>query len=135
MTDRQRAFVCSLVYVARNDKFTNYHSIGVKRLPDGAVMYEFKGSWEKDSLDTRDDKYNRMMDDEYFQNPYGIKIKWFGQRRTERIKLKMPLDQTQFRGIDGDYYRFEGTYYHLSDKIEIRDYSQDRYKYVYRIIW
>ncbi len=135
MIDRQRAFVACLVYIARNQRFTSYHRLGVKRLPDGAHMYEFKGEWNKRSLSIQDDRYNKVIDDQYYDNPYGVQVTWIGKRRSERIKIRAPFDSTRFYGTDGDYYRFEGKYYTPSDKVEIRDTSRDVYKYVYRVVW
>lgn len=135
MFDRQRAFVCALVYVVRNHRFHSYHSIGVKRLPDAARMYDFRGEWLKDSLSIQDDKYNKVIDREFLSNPYGVKVQWIGHRRTAEIKAKISPDESKFWGHDADYYRFEGVYYPPSDKVEIRDTSTDKYKYVYRIVW
>jgi hypothetical protein len=135
MIDRQRAFVSALVYAVKNQRFTNYHSIGVKRLPDGARMYEFRGQWQKNSLSIQDDHYNKIIDSQFYDNPWGVEVTWIGKRRSERIKIKIPHESTRFYGIDGEYFRFEGAYYAPSDKVEIRDSSQDTYKYVYRILW
>ena len=135
MLDRQRAFTCALVYLVKNQKFTNYHSVGMKRLPDGARMYEFRGKWLKNSLSIQDDRYNKIIDSQYYENPWGVEINWIGKRCSERIKIMIPQDSTRFYGMDGDYFRFEGTYYAPSDKIEIRDSSQDALKYVYRALW
>jgi len=135
MTDRQRAFVSSLVYVVKNKRFNSNHSIGVKRLPDGAVMYEFRGKWLKDSISIQDDKYHRAFDSDFLSNPWGVKVRWQGKLATATLKIVIPEDGSQFYGHDGDYYRFEGTYYAPSSNVEIRDQSQDRYKYAYRIIW
>ncbi|KUK79692.1 MAG: hypothetical protein XD95_0197 [Microgenomates bacterium 39_7] len=135
MTDRQRAFISAVVYVVKNNKFRSYHSAGVKRLPDGAVMYEFSGEWQKNSISVRDDKHNRAVDSDFFENPWGVKFRWQGSLRTVYLKLIIPKDGSSFYGQDGDYFRFDGTYYSPSNIVEIRDQSQDKYKYVYRINW
>ncbi len=135
MTDRQRAFISAVVYIVKNNRFAPHHSVGVKRLPDGAVMYEFSGEWLKDSFSVRDDKYNRIIDSEFYQNPWGVNFRWQGSLRTVYLKLIIPEKGSNFYGQDGDYFRFEGTYYAPSTTVEIRDQSQDKYKYVYRITW
>lgn len=136
MTDRQRAFVSALVYVMKNKKFHSNHSVGVKRLPDGALMYEFRGKWLKDSISLRDDKYISITDSDFYNKPWGVMIRWQGIKLgTANIKILIPDDGSQFSGHDGEFERFEGTYYSPSDSIEIRDYSQDKYKYTYRITW
>ncbi len=134
MTDRQRAFISSLVYTYKNQRFTNYHRLGVKRMPDGARMYEFKGEWLLDSLSIQDDKYNKAYDSRFYQKPYGLELTWVGKRRSETLKLRLP-DGSHFYGQDGEYFRFEGWYYKPSDKVEIRDSSQDKDKYAYRVTW
>jgi len=135
MTDRQRAFIATVVYVVKNGKFNHHHSVGVKRLPDASLMYEFRGEWEKDSFSIRDDKYNRVIDSDFFDNPWGVKFSWQGRLRTVYLKLIIPKDGSSFYGQDGDYFKFDGTYYAPSDTVEIRDQSQDKDKYIYRIYW
>jgi hypothetical protein len=98
-------------------------------------MYEFRGQWQKNSLSVQDDRYNKIIDSQFYDNPWGVEVTWIGKRRSERIKIKIPHESTRFFGTDGEYFRFEGTYYAPSDKVEIRDSSQDAYKYVYRILW
>lgn len=133
MIDRQRAFVCALVYVIKNKRFCNYHRIGVKRIPDGARMYEFNGTWQKDSISVQDDKYNKVIDNRFYENPYGVQVRWVS--RSQDLKIRASLKDSHFYGQDGEYYRFEGDYYSPGSKIEIRDRSTDRYKYAYRIMW
>lgn len=135
MTDRQRAFVSAMVYVAKNARFASYHSIGVKRMPDGLKMYEFRGEWRQDSISVQDDKYNRAYDRQYYSNPWGIEVNWIGQRSSDYLRIRVPLDGSRFYGLDGDYFKFEGSYYAPSTQVEIRDTSQDRYQYAYRISW
>lgn len=135
MTDRQRAFICAAVYVVKNKRFTPYHSIGVKRLPSGAKMYEFSGEWQKDSFSVKDDKYNKVVDSDFYDKPWGVKLRWQGTLRTVDLKLKVPEGGSRFYGEDGDYFKFEGTYYAPSNTVEIRDQSQDKLKYVYSITW
>jgi len=135
MTDRQRASLAAIVYTVRNRRFFSWHRIGVKRLPGGAHMYEFNGKIMPDSIDVNDDKYNKIMDRGYLSNPWGVKYDFIGKRGTDQIKLVLPEKSVNFYGYDGDFSRFEGTYYAPSDIVDIRDYSQDKDKYVYRIIW
>ncbi len=134
MTDRQRALISTIVYVVRNRRFFSWHRIGARRL-DGAKMYEFNGELLPDSIDLKDDRYNKIIDENYLENPWGVRLQFIGRKVTDRIKLIIPESSVDFRGEDGDYFRFEGRYYANDDKVEIRDYSQDRDKYVYRIIW
>lgn len=134
MTDRQRALVSTIVYVVRNRRFFSWHRIGARCL-NGAKMYEFNGELLPDSIDLKDDRYNKIIDENYLENPWGVKLQFIGRKVTDRIKLLIPEQSVDFRGEDGDFCRFEGRYYANDDKVEIRDYSQDRDKYVYRIIW
>ncbi|MGD9129173.1 MAG: hypothetical protein PVJ09_01670 [Candidatus Woesebacteria bacterium] len=136
MTDRQRALVSSIVYVFRNRRFFNWHRIGVKRVPDGAKMYEFNGKVMLDSVDLQDDKYHKIIDQDLrLDSPIVIKLEFLGKRGTDLLKIQLYKDSSNFYGEDGDLFKFEGQYYKNSDQIEIRDYSQDKDKYVYRIIW
>jgi len=135
MTDRQRAFICTLVYVFKNKRFFGWHRIGVKRIPDGAKMYEFHGEIKPDTISIQDDRYNRAVDDRFFTNPWGAEVSWIGKRRTDRLKVKSSEGSTSFSGVGTEYSNFDGQYYPPEDKIKIRDYSQDRQEYVYRITW
>lgn len=135
MTDRQRAFLAAIIYVYKNDKFFNWHRIGVKRLPDGAKMYEFNGELKKLSMNLQDERYNKMIDLDYRDDPFTLRFHFIGRRDTDLIKLIMPEKSNDFRGEDGDLFKYEGRYYSPSDQVEIRDFSQDKDKYLYRIIW
>lgn len=127
--------MCALAYVARNQRFTAYRSIGVKRLPEGAAVYEFKGEWRQQSLTVKDDQYNRIIGRTFYEKPYGVAVDWRGQNRSQKLTVKIPLDSSRFSGRDGESYPFEGSYYPPSDTVEIRDRSQNKYKYAYRILW
>ena len=133
MTDRQRAFISALVSVVKTKRFSKYHRLGVKRLPEESVMYEFRGTWLPESISIYDDKNNSIYDDQFLTNPWGVKFAWQGSKRTERLKVLMP-EGFGFYGEDGDFFSFTGNF--LSpDKVEIRDNSQDKDKYVYRITY
>ncbi len=135
MTDRQRAFIAALAFIVKNSKFTSNHRVGVKRIPDGAYMYEFRGEWLKDSLSILDDKYNRVYNGSFYEDPWGVKARWQGKLGVDDLMIRIPVKGSNFYGHGDDYARFEGTYYAPSYDVEIRDQSQDRYKYVYRITW
>lgn len=135
MTDRQRALVSSIVYVVRNRRFFTWHRIGVRRIPDGAKMYEFHGELMPQKIDMQDERYQKIMDESYLENPWGVKIQFIGAKATDRIKIIIPENSIEFRGEDGDFFKYEGRCYLNDDKIEIRDYSQDKDKYLYQIIW
>lgn len=133
MTDRQRAFIAALVYVTHNQYYSGYEDYGVKRLPDGLNMYYFRGVWLRNDLAIDDDKYHKILDYQYFDDPYGVDVTWIGQKRTDTLRIKIPKDNSRFYGYDGDYFQFEGTYYRPDDEVKIRDTSQDRYEYAYQI--
>lgn len=136
MTDRQRAFVSALVYLVKNNLFAGSHGIGVKPMSSGATPYEFRGEWKKDSILVRDDKHNRAEATSFSSNQWGAKISWQGRISSADIDIKIPEGSSQFSGhYNADYSNFEGTYYAPSDTVEIRDHSQDKDKYYYRIIW
>ncbi|MBD3250774.1 MAG: hypothetical protein GF381_04390 [Candidatus Pacebacteria bacterium] len=135
MTDRQRAFLCALIYTVKNDRFFNWHRIGVKRVPDGARMYDFHGEIKPDSISIEDDRYNKAYDQRFLENPWGVELKWVGSRRTDDLKIRSSQGATTFYGVGTDYYKFEGWYYRLDTEVKLRDYSQDRREYVYRITW
>lgn len=135
MTDRQRALLATMVYTVRNRRFFAWHRVGVKRLPDGVNMYQFSGKLLINEIDLNDEKYNRIIDSTYYDNPWTVKYDFIGKRGTDQIKLVLPAESVNFYGYDGDLFRFEGTYYAPADTVDIRDFSQDKDKYVYRIIW
>lgn len=135
MTDRQRAFISVLVFTVTNRRFFTWHRVGVKRLPDGAQMYEFNGLLMPNEINLQDDRYNKITDRSYQDNPWVVRVDFVSRRGTDLLKLEMPAGSTDFRGEDGDFFRFEGRYFANSDQIEIRDYSQDKDKYLYRIYW
>ncbi len=134
MIDRERALIATLVYTFKNKEFFNSHRVGVKRMPDEAKMYEFNGEILPNSINLRDDKYYQANHDEFLTNPTGVKIEFTWRKGSNKIKLLLP-EGYDFRGEEEDGSRFEGRYYPHSDIVEIRDYSQDKDKYVYRIKW
>lgn len=133
MTDRQRAFVSALTYVVKLNNFVDYHRVGVRRLPLEVMMYEFRGAWQKNNLSIYDDKENKIHSHQFYKDPWGVQITWQGKKRTEQLKIILP-DGLSIRGEDGDYFKFNGRYY-SPDKVEIKDYSQDTDRYVYRVVW
>jgi|GEM_PF-2106844 len=136
MTNRQRAFVSALVYLVKNNLFTGSHRIGVKSMASGATPYEFSGVWKKDSILVRDDNRNRAEATSFSSNQWGAKIRWQGSISNADIDIRIPEGSSQFYGrYSADYSNFEGTYYAPSDTVEIRDHSQDKDKYYYRIDW
>ena len=134
MTDRQRALVATIIYTIRNKRVFAGHRVGVRRISDGVKMYEFNGDINSKFINLRDDRHNRVTHQEFYKNPWGVKIEFIG-KSTDRIKILIPKNSVSFHGEDGDYFRFEGRCYLNDDKIEIRDYSQDKDKYLYRVIW
>lgn len=132
MTDRQRAFMAALAYIEKNGKFTDYHRLGVKRLPQEVIRYEFRGTWKPDFISIYDDLNIKINGRQFFDEPWGVEISWQGSKRTEQLKYKSPKG-VSFHGEDGEFFKFTGRFY-SPDKFEIRDYSQDLSRYVYRVI-
>lgn len=134
MTDRQRALIAALVYTIKNKKYFNSHRIGVRRLPNEAYMYEFNGEILSNSIYLRDEKFNLILHEGYEKDPLKVKIKFIGEIGTERFSLVLP-ERNDFEGRVENRDHFEGRYYLNDDLVEIHDDTQDKDKYVYRIIW
>jgi len=133
MTDLQRAFISALVYVYKNEKFSNYKRIGVARLPTYAKKYAFSGEWNKDSIETRSEEEKAMINSiDIYAEPGGYKIEWT-ERSTVYIEIHMQKG-LGFHGRDGDNFKFEGRL-SSSTTVDVRDYSQDKDKYVYRVTY
>ena len=135
MTGRQRAFIASLVWVVRNQKYHPNHSIGVTVLPENLMLYEFKGEWGKDKLYLRDRIDIVIQGTPNTKEPWSVDVDWQGKRLGyAKLRIVIP-NSSQFYGTGGDYEHFEGTYYPPSDKVEIRDYGSDKYLHAYRLTW
>ena len=136
MTDRQRAFVSALVYLVKNNLFTKERRIGVKPVSSGGTPYEFKGIWQKDFIEVRDDKHYHADSKSFSSNQWGAKIRWQGSISSADIYIEIPEGSSSFSGsYNKDYSTFVGTYYPPSDTVMIQDHSQDKDKYYYRIDW
>ena len=130
MTDSQRAFISALAYVFKNEKFANYRRIGVARLPTYARKYAFSGEWKKESIKTQSEEPKALINTvESYSESSGYNLQWT-ERNTMYIKLYMEKG-SGFHGRDGDNFKFEGRV--SSMNVEIRDYSQDKDKYFYRV--
>lgn len=134
MTNRQRALVSALVYVVRNRRFFNWHRIGVRDAESGKT-YEFHGEFMPIALNMQDDKYNQIRHQTFYDNPWKVKFSFISRQGTDQIELKIWDKSSSFEGQDGDYYHFDGRCYANSDQVEISDNSQDKRRYLYRIIW
>lgn len=134
MTDRQRAAIAAVVYTIKNKKYFSWHRIGVKRI-DGLTMYDINGELTRHKINLKDDKYYYIRDQQILDDGYHLKIDYQWTKGTDVLELKLKKGSSSFEGYDGDYFRFEGRYFDNSDEVEIRDYSQDKDKYVYRITW